>query len=173
MSAAIGFFLAPMNVLIAKQVKYFFKAGAQELGYVTAVLSLGMIFGAFVISVVKIERKFVYIVGGIVTIGIVFSAIGYLTNFPEFLSGFFIIGFFASIVTILSETVLQSVTPDGKRGRVFGISDTLDSVFESVSLSIVGLLTGFLSTSVIFLFSGIAVFSVGISSLFVSRLRKI
>lgn len=173
MSAVIGFFLAPVNVLIAKQVKYFFNAGAQELGYVTSILSLGMIVGAFVISIVKIGRKFIYIFGGIATIGIVLSSIGYLTNFPEFLSGFFIIGFFASVVTILGETVLQNVTPDEKRGRVFGISNTLDSVLEPVSLSVMGLLTGFLSTSTIFLFSGVAVLSVGISAFFIAQLRKI
>ncbi len=173
MSAVIGFFLAPMNILIAKRIKYFFNLGALELGYVTSAISLGMILGTFVISIVSPKKKFLPIVCGITTIGFMFSIVGYLSNFLEFLMGFFIIGFFASIVTILGEVVLQTMTPDEKRGRVFSISNTFDSVFEPVSLSAIGTLTSIFSTSTIFLISGIVIFLTGVSTFFVSQIKEI
>ena len=173
MSATIGFFLAPMNILIAKRIKYFFNLGAAELGYTTSAISLGMILGTLIISIFSPKKKFLPIICGIITIGIAFSVVGYLSSFLEFLMGFFIIGLLASIVTILGEVVLQTMTPDEKRGRVFSISNTLDSIFEPVSLSIMGALTSIISTSTIFLISGIAIVTTGILAFFVPRIKEI
>ncbi len=157
-ASLLSFAFAPVDILIAKQVKVVYHLGALELGYVVSAFALGMIIGAGLLSILpELKKKHNVIILNMLAAGLLFSIMGFASNFVIFLVLSLIIGVNVSISDVLFMVVLQRIIPDEKRGRVFSVLTTAGTVLQPVSLALIGWASAILANSIIFLSLGIMV----------------
>ncbi len=157
-ASLLNFAFAPVDILIAKQVKVIYHLGALELGYVVSAFALGMIIGAGLLSILpELKKKHNVIILNMFAAGVLFSIMGFASNFVMFLVFSFLIGTSVSISDVLFMVVLQRIIPDEKRGRVFSVLTTAGTVLQPVSLALIGWVSAILTNSIIFLALGIMV----------------
>ncbi len=157
-ASLLSFAFAPVDILIAKQVKVIYHLGALELGYVVSAFALGMIIGAGLLSILpELKKKHNVIILNMLAAGVLFSIMGFASNFVIFLVLSLIIGVNVSISNVLFMVVLQRIIPDEKRGRVFSVLTTAGTVLQPVSLALIGWVSAILTNSIIFLALGIMV----------------
>ena len=163
-TSLLNFAFAPVDILIAKQVKVVYHLGAVELGYVVSAFAIGMILGAGLLSILpEIKRKHNVIILNILAAGLFFSFMGYAPNLIFFLFLALLVGVGISISNVLFMVVLQRIVPDEKRGRVFSVLTTSGTILQPVSLACVGWASGIVANESLFLILGLMV---AFSSLF-------
>lgn len=154
----LNFAFAPIDILIAKQVKTIYGLGALELGYVVSAFAVGMIIGAGLLSVLpELKKKHNVIILNMFAAGAFFSVMGFAPSLITFLILSLLIGINISVSNVLFMVVLQRIVPDEKRGRVFSVLTTSGTVLQPVSLALIGGISAILTNNVIFLTLGITV----------------
>ncbi len=157
-SSVINFVFAPIDILIAKQIKIIYGLGALELGYTVSAFAVGMIVGSVLLSALpEMKKKHNVIIISAVLTGVFLAVMGMAPNLISFLTVAFLIGFCLALVNVLFMVVLQRIIPDEKRGRAFSVITTLNLMLQPVSLALIGLITTFMSNAVIFMVAGIVV----------------
>ncbi len=157
-ASLLNFAFAPIDILIAKQVKTIYGLGALELGYVVSAFAVGMIVGAGLLSILpELKKKHNMIILNMFTAGVFFSLMGLAPSLITFLTLALLIGISISISNVLFMVVLQRIVPDEKRGRVFSVLTTSGTILQPVSLALIGGISAVLTNNVIFLTLGIIV----------------
>jgi DHA3 family macrolide efflux protein-like MFS transporter len=163
-ASVMNFAFAPVDILIAKQIKMIYGLGALELGYVVSAFAGGMIIGAGLLSLLpELRKKHNVIILNTCAAGLIFSFMGFAPGLISFLILALLIGLMISVANVLVMVVLQRIVPDEKRGRVFSVLTTFGTALQPVSLALIGGISVFLANKVIFLALGTMV---AISSLF-------
>ncbi len=151
----LNFAFSPIDILIAKQIKEIYHLGALELGYSVSAFAIGMMIGSIVLSIIpEIKVKHNFIILGMALTGILYALFGVAPNLITFLIIAFLIGFALAFVNVLFQVIIQRLVPDEKRGRVFSVMLTFETIFQPISLSVVGFLSASLSNFFIFTFLG-------------------
>ncbi len=154
----MNFAFAPIDILVAKQVKTIYGLGALELGYVVSAFATGMIIGAGLLSLLpELKRKHNIVILSMLAAGVLFSFMGVSPTLVIFLILAFFIGLAISVPNVLFMVILQRIVPDEKRGRVFSVLTTFGTVLQPVSLALVGGISAFLTNKVIFFTLGMMV----------------
>lgn len=153
--SVINFAFAPIDILIAKQVKDIYNLGALELGYVVSAFSVGMVVGAVLLSILpEFKKKHNIIIINMLVSGLLFAIMGFAPTLIFFLIIAFLIGFGVSIPNVLFTVVLQRMVPDEKRGRVFSVLTTSATILQPLSLAMIGGISAVMSNIMIFLVLG-------------------
>lgn len=154
-ASLVTFAFSPIDILFAKQVRYIYKLGASELGYVVSSFVVGMTIGTFLLSILpELKKKHNMIIFNILSAGMLFSMMGFISNFIIFLIVVLLSGINIALVSVLLTVVLQKIVPDKKRGRVFSVLETFTSLTQIFSLMIIGEISNFLANSALFLLLG-------------------
>lgn len=158
----LNFAFSPLDILIAKQIKEIYHLGALELGYTVSAFAIGMVIGSILLSIIpEIKVKHNFIIVGSIMAGVLCMLFGFAPNLIIFLVIAFLIGFALAFVNVLFQVIIQRMVPDEKRGRVFSVMLTFETMFQPISLSVIGVLSVTLSNTVIFTMLGmvVAIFS--------------
>lgn len=149
--SVLNFAFSPIDILIAKQIKEVYHLGALELGYTFSAFAIGMMIGSVVLSIIpEINVKHNFIILGAVSTGILYAMFGVAPNLIAFLIVALLIGFALAFVNVLFQVIIQRLVPDEKRGRVFSVMLTFETIFQPISLSVVGFLSASFSNFLIF-----------------------
>ncbi len=161
--SVLNFAFSPIDILIAKQIKEIYNLGALQLGYTVSAFAVGMIMGSVLLAILpEIKVKHNFIIIGTISSGILYACFGLMPDLLTFLLIAFLIGFALAFVNVLFQVIIQRIVPDEKRGRVFSVMLTFETMFQPISLSVIGFLSSKLSNTLIFAFLGsmVAIFSI-------------
>lgn len=163
--SVLNFAFSPIDILIAKQIKEIYHLGALELGYTVSAFAIGMVVGSILLSIIpEIKVKHNFIIIGTITTGVLYAIFGFSPNLFTFLIIAFLMGLALAFVNVLFQVIIQRIVPDEKRGRVFSVMLTFETMFQPIALSTIGFLSSTLSNVIIFMVLGTIV--VIFSSLF-------
>ncbi len=160
--SVLNFAFSPLDILIAKQIKEIYHLGALELGYTISAFAIGMMIGSVLLSIIpEIKVKHNFIILGTISTGILYVLFGFAPNLLTFLVIAFLMGLALAFVNVLFQVIIQRLVPDEKRGRVFSVMLTFETMFQPISLSVIGFLSSTLSNFLIFAILGtlVTVFS--------------
>jgi len=173
-ASLLNFAFAPVDILIAKQIKVIYKLGALQLGYVASAFAVGMIVGAGLLSIIpELKKKHNVVILSMFFSGVFFSVMGLAPTLIIFLILALLIGVNISVSDVLFMVVLQRIVPDEKRGRVFSVLTTFGTVLQPISLALIGSISAILTNNVIFLILGIAVAVGSLSMYLVPGIKEI
>uniref|UniRef100_A0A7V3RDZ1 MFS transporter n=1 Tax=Mesoaciditoga lauensis TaxID=1495039 RepID=A0A7V3RDZ1_9BACT len=160
--SVLNFAFSPLDILIAKQIKEIYHLGALELGYTVSAFAIGMMVGSVFLSLIpEIKVKHNFIIIGAIISGTLFAIFGFAPNLMTFLVIAFLIGLALAFVNVLFQVIIQRLVPDEKRGRVFSVMLTFETMLQPISLSVIGIMSSILSNAIIFMTLGtiIVIFS--------------
>ncbi len=153
--SVLNFAFSPLDILIAKQIKEIYHLGALELGYTVSAFAIGMVIGSILLSILpEIKVKHNFIIIGAITTGILYAVFGFAPNLLSFLVIAFLMGSALAFVNVLFQVIIQRIVPDEKRGRVFSVMLTFETMFQPISLSTIGFLSSTFSNVIIFVTLG-------------------
>lgn len=161
------------------------KMSSTRFGILEAMLPLGMMVGAIVMSILpEKERKYRLLVVGIMFISIITALIG-IPVVPKFMIFsstiyfifyiicLFIAGFAIVYTNIPVSVILQRETPDNIRGRIFGLLQTLCMGISPVGLILSGLIIEKIPVYVLPVLSGIIMIFLALRIASNSEIKKI
>ena len=116
---------------------------ATNLGYLEALVGVGMITGSIVVSRVSRELKQGRLYAALAALGVALAAAGVLetadvTEIAPFLACSAVMGGMIAAAASFWTTLLQRGTPDDLRGRIFGISTTLGNASLPLGMALSG-----------------------------------
>ena len=115
----IGLFAMPFAVLMPAFAKDVFHGNASTLGFLTGASGAGSLFGALLLTSRKGTRDLSrWIIAGCVLFGSALITLGFSTFLPLSLLAVAVIGFGSMILMAGSNTVIQTIVDEDKRGRV-------------------------------------------------------
>ena len=74
----------------------------------------------------------------------------------------FVVGFFNSIIVIIGNTMLQSQTTESMRGRIYGVLQTIVTIFALVPVVLVGYLADSVGINIVLVFVSIFILLIGL-----------
>lgn len=173
-SSIVQVFAYPVELFTPILVKDFFNLGAKHLGILWSGWSLGvMLASSFFIMLKKNQKHYLYIVGGTLLIGLCFIAAGFSKQFPLTLVIYGIFGIAVIFSMLPAKVLIQTMVPDDKRGRVFGLLNTIDKSLHPVAFLIAGFLIDYYSISLLFHFNGVMILLGGIALYSVKEIRQL
>jgi hypothetical protein len=176
MAMLINFLIQPLNVLNSLFIYVNHAGNELEYAFISIGFQAGIISGAVLTSFKKHWKNKI-----VVTIySLVFFMIGYaivgLAPFRAFILIFIInaaMGFVLPIVNTIFQTIMQTIIPHEKFGRVSSIDSMLSMLISPIGALIVGPLAVFIGITNLFMVSAILGASVTIFMYMFSGLRKL
>ena len=160
MVGVIHFFVGSIEVIIPVMAKSLGGNGAQNLGYLQALLGSGIVLMAFIISYKSIDGKEENILfGSVFFIGLVLILISLLSTagttrvlpyFPLFL----LLGMFIVSAGTSFQTILQKKIPNHMAGRAFGLVSSVGNGSIPMAMLIYGFLLTYISYYNLLIISG-------------------
>jgi MFS family permease len=134
-----------LNAAIITLMPYFQRTeglGPEKYGFAMSVFTVGMFFGGFVMSLLKVTNKnrLVIEVAGI-TISLVTFAVSLLFGYTWTLILFFIGGFMIVVVNVIIGAVLQLVIEPTKRGKFFAFSSSISAGLTPLGMALGGIIS--------------------------------
>ena len=134
-----------LNAAIITLMPYFQRTeglGPEKYGFAMSVFTVGMFFGGFVMSLLKVTNKnrLVIEVAGI-TISLVTFAVSLLFGYTWTLILFFIGGFMIVVVNVIIGAVLQLVIESTKRGKFFAFSSSISAGLTPLGMALGGIIS--------------------------------
>ncbi len=158
----INFAGAPIDIVLTKQVKDVLRLGAMELGYIGSSFAGGMITGGLIFSMLpELKKKHNVIAITSLASGLLLSILG-IVPYISLLIVAFAIGMCMAVINVLGSVVEQRITPNEKRGRVFGVISTLSTALMPISYALIGTISVMLSNAVIFLLLGLMIIAMSL-----------
>jgi len=139
-SALVGFFWAPMSVMLPFFVEDTLGVAVDWFGYIMAGEALGMFCGGMIggFLPIKAAARSRLVLVGLFAASLLFISFGYSST-PLIAVGIqFFIGVFLGVFGVLLMLVLQLGTPANFRGRVFGLMATITGALAPISLGLSG-----------------------------------
>jgi DHA3 family macrolide efflux protein-like MFS transporter len=175
-ATALNFLGAPvLNVVFPYFSKEVLLLEAQEYGVTQAMLPAGILIGTMLVGyLTRKYRKESLLTSGITIQGLlvgligvfalprVYGSVGLAGTLVALSGSMFIIGVLNSFVNVPFQVMLQETVPDGFRGRVFGLLDSVGQLLVPLSMALSGVLVDNFSVTSLFLLSGLAMAAVGL-----------
>ncbi len=151
---ALNVLVAPLGTLLPYYVKFDHLGTVQDLAFVTAFIQGGMLFGALLMSVIKVSRKKTVIIVSSMYVALLGYMLVALT--PTGLFWFLAIsGFIHTLcypmIDILAVTMLQTVVPNEMQGRVISVTVSLTHAAQPIGMFLSGIITVYIGTANFFL----------------------
>ncbi len=149
-SAFLGFFTAPIIVLLPFYVEDVLQARVDWYGFILAISGLGALLGYLFVGVVKFSGK---VRGRMMMTFIILQAVGYgvlgLVKSPTtaMVLGF-LGGFTSGFVTVNITTVVQITTPGEIRGRVFGLLAAISGSLAPIAMGLAGVVADLVNQNI-------------------------
>ncbi len=174
-ATALNFLGAPLlNVVLPYFGKEVLRLEAQQYGVVQAMLPVGFLFGTLSVGyLTKKFRKESLLTSGITMQGLVVGLLGFfaipsvygsfgITSTISTLSGsLLLIGVMNTLVNVPFQVMLQETIPDGYRGRVYGLIDSIGQMLVPLSMALSGVLVDSFSASSLFVVGGLITAALG------------
>jgi MFS family permease len=161
MSAIMGFFMAPLGVLLPFFVEDTLGSTADWFGFMMAGLALGVMLGGILAGTfsIKAELKGKIVISGSILVSILYAGFGYSETALIGVLVMFCLGLIEGGVGVLITSAVQLGTPPNMRGRVFGLMTTLSVALAPVSMGLAGVVVDLLDKNIplIFAISGCCV----------------
>lgn len=144
--------------------------GADKIGYgfLVAMNGMGMIGGAIVLGKYLKDTKLGKIMlSGMCIGGFGLAMMGILKSFyiSLFLSTF--VGILNAFISVTSITLFQKSVEDKNRGKVFGITGMIITVFTILSMGAAGFLGDYFGSATVIAAVGVGIFSIGLFGKFI------
>jgi MFS family permease len=158
-SAILGFFVAPLGILLPFFVEDYLKVEIAWTGYILAAFGIGSFFGYIFAGAIRFQPKtrgrFLLVLIFAQAIG--FFIFGFVRNSYIALLMGFLYGFVQGVVLVNITTILQITTSGEMRGRIFGILATISSSLTPIAMGLTGVVVDLINQNIpaIFIGSGI------------------
>ena len=184
-ATALNFLGAPLlNVVFPYFGKEILALEAQQYGTIQAMLPVGFLFGTGLVGYLtkKFRKEFLLtscitmqglVVGllGFFAIPSVYGSAGIGTTLVALSSSLLLIGLMNTLVNVPFQVMLQETVPDGYRGRVYGLIDSIGQMLVPLSMAFSGVLVDRFSTASLFLFSGLITAALGLRMASSAKIR--
>jgi DHA3 family macrolide efflux protein-like MFS transporter len=171
---AMTFFAAPLVIVFKILSQTYYHMGDLGYGLLISADSLGILVSTFILALKpKIENKSRVLILFPIVAGLTLLGIGTVINFYFALALMAIQGIISGFGEIVIITLLQTLTPNEKRGKVFGVYVTMTMALVPISYAIMGALIDMTSVLTMLLISGTALVIGGISISFVPGIKEL
>lgn len=175
-ATALNFLGAPLlNVVFPYFGKEVLLLEAQQYGTIQAMLPVGFLIGTVLVGyLTKKFRKESLLTAGITLQGLIVGLQGFfaipsvygnagLVNTLVALSGsLLLIGLLNTLVNVPFQVMLQETVPDGYRGRVYGLLDSIGQMLVPLSMAFSGVLVDSFSVASLFIGGGLITAALGL-----------
>lgn len=167
----VNFFIGPINVLIPIITQNILGAGETKAGVLFALLSVGMVVGSVLASMVyKMEEKlktnitfFVLFCG----LGISLLALSKSINLMTYSISFFLLGLCVSLLCVVTSYIFQRTVSDEYRGRASSLLAIIMLITMPLSVGLAGIALETISVSSVLLIGAIAILTFSIVTIFI------
>ncbi|MEA1993814.1 MAG: MFS transporter [Euryarchaeota archaeon] len=137
-------------------------------GFLTTMNGVGMICGALLLGTyLKDMKPGKMILSSMIIGGVALGMVGFLQDFQITLFLFIFVGVLNASINIASTTILQKSVEDKNRGKVFGITGMIITVFNILSMGSAGFLGDYFGIAVVMTVVGILIFLLGVFGRFI------
>jgi len=176
LSMLLNFLIQPVNTLLTVFIQNSHGGGPTEGAIISAMVQGGMILGAIIVTIKKewtnkMRWIFIGLIG--VMIGYGFTALappGWILWIG--ISGA-LFAYFLPLVNSLYNTVIQTIVPNDKIGRIMSIDMTLSMLISPIAILISGPLGELLGVANLFLYCALIGLAVSIITWFFSGIKHI
>ncbi|MHA1509389.1 MAG: MFS transporter [Promethearchaeota archaeon] len=158
LSMLLNFLLMPFNVLSPYYVEVIHNGSASDFAFIMVFFQVGMVLGALLTSVKKEwKHKISTYFGSLLLITGLLSVYTFVpTGFFLLMAvGNFSIGFLLPIGNTIYMTIIQTVVPHDKMGRVISIDQSVSTLISPFGALIAGPLADLIGARIVFLLSSI------------------
>ena len=166
-------FLAPLFVLIPSVTKIVLKGTAATLGMMEGALALGSILTTLAVLKAKFQKRWPFLAGAVVLNGVCLAVMGISETMPTMVACLAITGGCLAMVNVNFICMLQLLTPDNLKGRVFSLMETIATGAFPMAFFLAGVATNHLSIPTIFHICGAGLTMAGLLVPLVPGIRKI
>jgi MFS family permease len=168
------FFGTTIFVFLPVLASEILKVGPGEYGIMQTMLGAGSFITALVLSSVKeIKMKYVALMLSSVLAGVFLASLGIVNSYIYVLVALLMLGVMTEIGNINENLLIQRITPENTRGRVFALRSTIDNSLRPFSYAFAGIMAVFFSLKSLFFVFGIITSILGIFYLLIPyRLKK-
>jgi DHA3 family macrolide efflux protein-like MFS transporter len=176
LSMLLNFLIQPINTLLTIFIQNVHGGGPEQGAIISAMVQGGMIIGAFIVSAKKEwtnKMRWIFI-------GLIGIMVGYGFTAMAPTGWIFWIGisgasfaFFLPLVNSLYNTVIQTIVPHDKIGRIMSIDMTLSMLISPVGILISGPLGEFFGVANLFLYCAIIGLGISVITWFFSGIKHI
>jgi len=168
------FFGTTIFVFLPVLASEILKVGPGEYGIMQTMLGAGSFISALVLSSIKeIKMKYVALMLSSVLAGVFLASLGIVNSYIYVLIALLMLGVMTEIGNINENLLIQRITPENTRGRVFALRSTIDNSLRPFSYAFAGIMAAFFSLKSLFFVFGIITSILGIFYLLIPyRLKK-
>jgi MFS family permease len=168
------FFGTTIFVFLPVLASEILKVGPGEYGIMQTMLGAGSFITAFVLSSIKeIKMKYVALMLSSVLAGVFLASLGIVNSYIYVLIALLMLGVMTEIGNINENLLIQRITPENTRGRVFALRSTIDNSLRPFSYAFAGIMAAFFSLKSLFFVFGIITSILGIFYLLIPyQLKK-
>ncbi|MDK2812347.1 MAG: transporter, family, macrolide efflux protein [Petrotoga sp.] len=168
------FFGTTIFVFLPVLASEILKVGPGEYGIMQTMLGAGSFITALVLSSIKeIKMKYVALMLSSVLAGVFLASLGIVSSYIYVLIALLMLGVMTEIGNINENLLIQRITPENTRGRVFALRSTIDNSLRPFSYAFAGIMAVFFSLKSLFFVFGIITSILGIFYLFIPyQLKK-
>ncbi len=123
--AAVGTFGMNLSVLVPVLARDVLRVGAEGYGFLSSALGLGALLAALLLAFLGPSPRRRLVLGAAAGLGLLQMAMPMVRQFLLAVPVLAALGFFMILLTTLSNTVLQTSTPNALRGRVMSLYATV------------------------------------------------
>jgi len=116
-----GLVTGPLNIMLLVLSRHVLSRGAEGFGDLTGAFGAGMLLSTLLLTVYTPRNALSFVVGGYALAGILFIAIGETHSFSLDLLLFFFWGAAVNVISPLSQTMIQHMTPPRLLARVLTV----------------------------------------------------
>ena len=156
LAVAVNFLFAPFGIAIPILSDRVLGTGSWGYSGMMIAFSAGMLIGGFAMGQWggKFRKRTLLFWGGLgITLPLCIAPL--FTVITPYIVGFFIMGFFISLVNIPVNTLLQEITPDHIRGRVNSVSSTICMAAMPMGMALAGPLIDWMGVRPLLILIGI------------------
>lgn len=166
-------FLVPLFVLIPAMAKIVLEGSALTLGFLEGALAAGSIVATFVVLKLRVRKLWFSLAGAIVVNGLALIAMSASSTAVQLALLLALTGACLAVVNVQFNAMLQKLTPDSLKGRVFSLVETIATACFPISYFLSGLAAESLSFPAIFLLCGAGVTLAGALVPTIPRIREL
>ncbi len=160
-AAVLNFFMMPMIVLLPFYVENFLGVTADWYGYLMAIFGVGSMIGYLIAGAVKVsgDRRKNFMISSLILTGLILVVTVLVNAALLSLLLFLLFGILNGYINVNILTILQLSTPSRKRGRVFGLLQTISASVSPIAMGLAGIVFDLVNQniSLIFIFCGVIV----------------
>ncbi len=166
-------FLVPLFVMIPAVAKILLKGSPATLGTMEGALAIGSILTTAVVLKMKFEKRWPSLTAAIALNGVGLMVMATSSNVWQMAGSLAVIGGCLATVNVQFICMLQLLTPDHLKGRVFSLVETIATGCFPISFFLAGVASDHLTIPTIFSVCGVGVLVAGLLVPLVPGIRKV